>query len=1228
MIQNVKDTIGFGKKKDSKVPTTADLVSILQSSLEAINNLVTFIDSSSLKNSRRVLRSIKEATDSTVKAIGYISGCLTQVNIELQKLNASARLNALSTLVTDPVGFIKAVRSNQPVSTVQRLPLEEFLNLILVVSSMSQLKVNIMGIIKSTIALRIAIRHLFGINKYLNRKARFIRPLDKMAIMSIQQTKETWTLLSDSQQAMQMFYQQASKMNFLKLWWNIQKLFSVYYLIFDGVNNIYSLIVGRRSRLKFKMFGKEFKTRPTHLKSIANIAKKIILFKQLIKQFNDILLTSVELFTSIYTIGKMSRLRILRGLDIFEDTLGRLKDIVCNRRVLSSKQKIKLGTMIPLLGMYVIITSLAAVIAKNLIYLGQNDKNIQKGIKSFSLIFSDREGKKIFGIQTSIGASTSLLSVIMGIDTKKTVINKLVGTLKVTALILAVTLTLFPVCIALAIIGGYKKLIKKGLKAIGFAVNKMVEILIENEKLKGLKYKTIWDRASIVMVMSGLFLVVAGEISVIGLMTPALVMATIAIISIGVVIGIMVGILKFLGHKKIKSTIKTGIPGLELAKQGINIMFEIAIAAGKLGLFDIPKLLVAVAGVSITILYFTGLMWFLSLKKVKSWVRKGITTLEKIKLSLVPLLDKFSELASKVDYKSMIAFAIASTSLLLIMVMGVLSAGNISVKFQKQILAGTATFGAVLATAILLKGVAENLSEASKYEINLLNMLKLTGAVLLIVGVATLIGLATAPLALAMIGILALGVVMVQMIVITVALKAIALFNTKDLDKSKENVGKIFGVCTEIILKAPMRPSVMVGLLFSAVIITEMTFITTLILVLAVELKLLSQLNLDAGIIQGKIDQIFMLVEYMQKRAAGPVDSFKKNKKGEDRSVFGEFVAKTCSQVANLITAIFSMGMVAVSFITVSAVLLIGGALMMISKMHIETTSIETNVNAIFDELDKLAARISQNRDIKNNGQDKSGLKKLLTKIPIVGGIVEIADALVELGSVAMSLVVVGCIALIAKNLNSIAEIQLDEGIINTNVETIFKITNSVYKKIQEHKNDAAASDVNDNFSKTVMQMTSLGTMIKAIEMANVEKYQKNVDNTVKLLDKANSVDVKKIKTVTDMFSKMSEFSKSIKGDFEKLAKVLNEDLLDALNELNKYLDNASQKSSSVSVTPSPVTLQGMQPVAPATPTVNTSAKSAEPSQDLGQIQQTLDSIRETIMTFTTSGIVIKDNED
>ena len=48
------------------------------------------------------------------------------------------------------------------------------------------------------------------------------------------------------------------------------------------------------------------------------------------------------------------------------------------------------------------------------------------------------------------------------------------------------------------------------------------------------------------------------------------------------------------------------------------------------------------------------------------------------------------------------------------------------------------------------------------------------------------------------------------------------------------------------------------------------------------------------------------------------------------------------------------------------------------------------------------------------------------------------------------------------------------------------------------------------------------------------------------------------------MFSKMSEFSKSIKGDFEKLAKVLNEDLLDALNELNKYLDKASQKSSSV----------------------------------------------------------------
>ncbi len=1227
MIQNIKNAAGFGKK-ENKVPTTADLVSILQSSLEAINNLVTFIDSSSLKNSRRVLRSIKEATQSTVKAIGYISGCLTQVNVELQKLNASARLNALSTLVTDPVGFIKAVRSNQPVSTVQRLPLEEFLNLIMVVSSMSQLKVNLIGIIKSSIALRIAIRHLFGINKYLNRKARFVRPLDKVAIASIQQTKETWTLLSDSQQAMQMFYQQASKMNFLKLWWNINKLFSVYYLIFDGVNNIYSMIVGRRSRLKFKIFGKEFTTRPTHLKSIANIAKKILLFKLLIRQFNDILITSVELFTSIYTIGKMSRLRIRNGLNIFEVTLERLKEIVCNRRALTPKMKTKLGTMIPLLGMYVIITSLAAVIAKNIIYLGQNDKNIRKGIAAFSLIFNDRAGKKILGIQTGIGKATSLMSIIMGIDTKKSVLNKLVGVLKVTALIMVVTLTLFPVCIALAIIGGYKRLIKKGIKAVGYAINKMVEILIENDKLKGLKYKTIWDRASIVMVMSGLFLAVAGEISVIGLMTPALVMATIAIISIGVVIGIMVGILKFLGLKKVKSTIKTGIPGLELAKQGIDIMFDIATAAGKLGMFDIPKLLVAVAGVSITIMSFVSLMWFLSLKKVKSWVRKGITTMEKIKMSLLPLLDKFSELAKNIDYRTMLAFAIASTSLLLIMVMGVLSAGKLSIKFQKQILAGTATFGAVLATAILLKGVAENLSEASKYEINLLNMLKLTGAVLLIVGVATVIGLATAPLALAMIGIIALGVVMVQLIVITIALKAISLFKTNDLDKSKENIGKIFGACTEIILKAPMNPGTMIGLFFSAIIITEMTLITTLILVLAVELKLLSQLNLEVGVIQGKIDQIFTLVEYMQKRAVGPKDNFKKDKNGEDRSVFEAFILKTCSQVANIITAIFSMGSVVISFITVSAILLIGGALMLIAKMKIETTAIEINVNAIFDELDVLTNRISQNRKIKNNGEDKSGLKKLLTKIPIVGGIVEIADALVELGSVAMSLVVVGCISLIAKNLNSIATIKLEESTIETNVETIFKITNAIYKQIEAHKNDVAASEVNENFSKTVMQMTSLGTMIKAIEMANVEKYQKNVDNTVKLLDKANSVDVKKIKTVTDMFSKMSEFSKSIKGDFEKLAKVLNEDLLDALNELNKYLDQASKKSSSVSVQAAPVTLQGMQPVAPATPTTSTSTKSTEQPQDLGQIQQTLDSIRETIMTFTTSGIVIKDTED
>lgn len=79
----------------------------------------------------------------------------------------------------------------------------------------------------------------------------------------------------------------------------------------------------------------------------------------------------------------------------------------------------------------------------------------------------------------------------------------------------------------------------------------------------------------------------------------------------------------------------------------------------------------------------------------------------------------------------------------------------------------------------------------------------------------------------------------------------------------------------------------------------------------------------------------------------------------------------------------------------------------------------------------------------------------------------------------------------------------------------------------------------------------------------NTEHIQQNTDNFVRFIDKANSIDVEKIRTVRDLFAEMTEFSRSVKGNFEKLADVLSEKLVKVLEKLSDTMQGINGESGS-----------------------------------------------------------------
>jgi hypothetical protein len=125
-----------------------------------------------------------------------------------------------------------------------------------------------------------------------------------------------------------------------------------------------------------------------------------------------------------------------------------------------------------------------------------------------------------------------------------------------------------------------------------------------------------------------------------------------------------------------------------------------------------------------------------------------------------------------------------------------------------------------------------------------------------------------------------------------------------------------------------------------------------------------------------------------------------------------------------------------------------------------------------------------------------------------------------------------------------------------------------------------------------------------------------NTDQFVRFIDKANGIDTEKITTVKDMFQQMAEFSKSVHGDFDRLADVLSEKLCTVLEKLQKTLDDAANMEF-----PSPAPNGGGDPKDPNSPSGGDKNKDKKLDKNFKDIKDSL----EDMISLLTS---VKNNTD
>lgn len=294
-------------------------------------------------------------------------------------------------------------------------------------------------------------------------------------------------------------------------------------------------------------------------------------------------------------------------------------------------------------------------------------------------------------------------------------------------------------------------------------------------------------------------------------------------------------------------------------------------------------------------------------------------------------------------------------------------------------------------------------------------------------------------------------------------------------------------------------------------------------------------------------------------------------------------------------------------------------------------TKIETNIGEIFGFIDTLDSKIKgfMNTDSVNPEEivdaakmskrqwRKSGkaLSKVEATIATICGITDTLNILKDFKFVegngdikGTKDIIIGNVGIVMDAVKEVATVvngKKDDIKVNPNdiskIQPLIDFIQSLNNGFSDlaSSNDTIVKNNVDNYIRLIDRLvlidsTTFGTLASQINnvnssfdevgKVNSKNFENNINNYVKFVDKVNSIEVDKLKTTTQMFKQMSDFSNSIQGDFNKLAEALSDKLLPVLEELKEVMGVLPEKidvgfqntSASIAATNAPVTKENV----------------------------------------------------
>lgn len=328
------------------------------------------------------------------------------------------------------------------------------------------------------------------------------------------------------------------------------------------------------------------------------------------------------------------------------------------------------------------------------------------------------------------------------------------------------------------------------------------------------------------------------------------------------------------------------------------------------------------------------------------------------------------------------------------------------------------------------------------------------------------------------IGIIGVALITVAVLCVVVIALLLRVLQELDLDieKIKENVKKVLETASQIILWVvePLDPQdkmhndsderpepgifdiighglvKAIGAIFAAISLMAILIAVAAILLIAMLLRSLQTLDLDVGKIRDNVMLVLDTCEWILEYITTPSEGrFEESDKADTVTVLAGVVYKPLIKV---IDAIAGAAYLLVMLIGILAIMLIALMLRELEKIDLNEGKILANVDKVIGVCKAIISQIFQ-KDSENNERSGRGILGGLMEM-IYPPILPVLDAIFALAYLAIMVIAILCIWGIAKLLQVIEDLDINQGKIQNNVEKVLStcrfIINRIFVKDEE----------------------------------------------------------------------------------------------------------------------------------------------------------------------------------